>query len=422
MKVLHFSAHDNDTGGGLSAARIHRGLLARGVDSQLCAAQPSANPPPKSFAPARSLGLKLAEKITRPVNAALTRHVQPFHESGVCTGLIGYDIGAIVREHRPDLVHLHWLGGDSFRFASIADLPVPIVWRLPDMWTFCAVEQYQADAAQYRLGPTLGRGWLVDVPGLAWRNKAATYARVRDLTIACPSRWLAKEASGSRLLAGRPVEVVRTGCDTALFAPADAAAARAELGLPDEARIVLVGADSLKLPRKGVDLFLEALHRLAADPAAPQALMVASFGSHPIEASLLPTGIESRHLGRVGDRAAMARVYGAADVFVAPSRMENLANTVLESMACGTPVAAFRIGGMPDAIDHGLNGYLAEPFDTADLARGIAELVGGTGARERRVAARRKIESAFSLGQEIDHYLALYDRALAVPIASRARA
>jgi glycosyltransferase involved in cell wall biosynthesis len=422
MKVLHFSAHDSDTGGGLSAARIHRGLLARGVDSLLCAAQPSANPPPKSFAPARPLGLKLAEKLTRPLNAALTRRVQRFHESGVCTGLIGYDIGAIVREHHPDLVHLHWLGGDSFRFSSIADLPVPIVWRLPDMWTFCAVEQYQADAAQYRMGPTIGRGGLVDVPALAWRNKASTYARVRDLTIACPSRWLATEVSGSRLLAGRPVEVVRTGCDTALFAPSDAAAARSELGLPNEARIVLVGADSLKLPRKGVDLLLEALHRLGSDPTAPRALMVVSFGSHPIEPSLLPRWIESRHLGRIGERAAMARVYAAADVFVAPSRMENLANTVLEAMACGTPVAAFRIGGMPDAVDHGVNGYLAEPFDTADLARGIADLVGETGARERRMAARRKIETAFSLGQEIDHYLALYERALAAPTATRALA
>ena len=105
-------------------------------------------------------------------------------------------------------------------------------------------------------------------------------------------------------------------------------------------------------------------------------------------------------------------LYSAADVFVAPSRMENLANTVLESLACGTPVVAFDIGGMPDAIDHQVNGYLARPFDTADLARGIAWVLDHPDIASVREAARAKIVSGFSLDQEIDAYLRIYEELL----------
>ena len=67
----------------------------------------------------------------------------------------------------------------------------------------------------------------------------------------------------------------------------------------------------------------------------------------------------------------MANAYAAADVFVTPAQQDNLPNTVLESLACGTPVVAFNIGGMPDMISHLENGYLAKFQDVQDLQKGI---------------------------------------------------
>ena len=117
-----------------------------------------------------------------------------------------------------------------------------------------------------------------------------------------------------------------------------------------------------------------------------------------------------RHMGPIKDRRLMAILYAAADVFVAPSRMENLANTVLESLACGTPVVAFDIGGMPDMIDHKVNGFLAPPFKTGELAEGIRWAQAQRGNDAVRHAARRKILQDFSPAQETDKYIALYDR------------
>jgi glycosyltransferase involved in cell wall biosynthesis len=127
---------------------------------------------------------------------------------------------------------------------------------------------------------------------------------------------------------------------------------------------------------------------------------------------LLPSA-SVRHLGHVTDRRLLSIIYNAADVFAAPSRVENLANTVLESLACGTPVVAFDIGGMPDAIDHKINGYLAAPFDTAAFAEGIQWCLAQRDRNEIRTACRKKVLTAFSRDQETDRYISLYERLLA---------
>ncbi|WP_373544557.1 glycosyltransferase, partial [Chamaesiphon sp.] len=82
-------------------------------------------------------------------------------------------------------------------------------------------------------------------------------------------------------------------------------------------------------------------------------------------------GFPIRYMGHLHDEISLALLYSAVDVFVAPSRQDNLPNTVVEAIACGTPTVAFKIGGMPDLIQHQVSGYLALPDDVKDLARGI---------------------------------------------------
>ena len=117
-------------------------------------------------------------------------------------------------------------------------------------------------------------------------------------------------------------------------------------------------------------------------------------------------------MGRYTDDLALALVYSAADVFIAPSIQENLANTVLEAIACGVPCVAFEIGGMPDLIEHQRNGYLAKPYQIDDLAQGIAWILKD---RERSLKlAHRAREKAheFSLTRSARRYLSLYDEIL----------
>jgi len=127
----------------------------------------------------------------------------------------------------------------------------------------------------------------------------------------------------------------------------------------------------------------------------------------------LPLPVDAHWLGRLNDDVALALAYSAADVFVAPSTQENLANTVMEAMACGVPSVAFDIGGMPDIVRPGVNGYLAAPFSADELAQGIVSIL-ESGEIYYRLsgAARQTVERDFSASLQAQRYEALYEEIL----------
>lgn len=137
-----------------------------------------------------------------------------------------------------------------------------------------------------------------------------------------------------------------------------------------------------------------------------------TFGS-VAEQELPRFPIPARHLGAFHSEADLAALYAAADVFVAPSQQDNLPNTVMEALACGTPCVAFDIGGMPDMIEHRRNGYLARPYESDDLAAGIAWVVEDL-ERWRKLSehARRKVEREFTIMLQAQRYRALYEELL----------
>jgi glycosyltransferase involved in cell wall biosynthesis len=121
-------------------------------------------------------------------------------------------------------------------------------------------------------------------------------------------------------------------------------------------------------------------------------------------------GFPTQYLGKLNDDIALSLVYSAADVFVAPSQEDNLPNTVLESLACGTPCVAFNIGGMPDLIEHQKNGYLAQPCEIKDLAHGIQWILDNTEqVHQLRDRARKKVETEFNQTIQTQRYLSLFN-------------
>lgn len=422
MKVLHFSALDGQTGAGIAAARIHQGLLARGIDSRFCVAHPVAGVP-HSFTPHISLPGRARRRLEHRWDQWLLRRASAGYDYVLSTGRCGFDIGKIVAREQPDIVQLHWIGGNSFRLSSLAGIDKPVVWRLSDQWPLCGVQHLEPNGAAYVIPPAKSRLALdpsTDISERVRRKKSKIYSQLDELVLVCPSRWLAGEAKRSVLLGDRRVELIPTSCDTEMFSPRDRAACRSVLGLPATGFILLVGATTMETHWKGADLFLDGVSRFCA--ATPhQSVHIVTFGKSALEAARLADVAEITHFGPVADRRLMSILYNAADVFCAPSRMENLANTVLESLACGTPVIAFAIGGMPDMIDHEVNGYIAAPFDTADYANGIGWMLAQRNAPDLRDSCRQKITSQFSLDQEIGGYLRLYQSLCESRIPKRGR-
>ena len=164
----------------------------------------------------------------------------------------------------------------------------------------------------------------------------------------------------------------------------------------------------------GFDLFAEAFRRLvASNPNERIELTVYGEPDLP-EFGVLPESVRVRNAGLIRTDAAMADVLREADVFVAPSRLDNLPNTVMEATSCGVPTVAFRIGGMPDMIDHQETGYLADPFDVDDLARGIGwVLADDARLAALKTAARRKAEAEFGSRLQAERMLQVYENAVA---------
>jgi glycosyltransferase involved in cell wall biosynthesis len=270
-----------------------------------------------------------------------------------------------------DVVHLHWVQGEMLSVEDIGRIRKPIVWTLHDMWAFCGAEHYTDDLRWregYRPGnrPAYESGF--DLNRHTWQRKRKHWRW--PMHIVCPSQWLADCVGASALMADWPVSVVPNPLDTDHWCPIEQRLARDLLGLPLDAPLLLFGAmGGGRDPRKGFDLLLAALEQLRAEPNLQEMQLVVFGQLAPRESPEL--GFPIHYTGHLHDGLSLRVLYSAADLLVVPSRKDNLPNTCVEAHACGTPVVAFRTGGLPDIVDHQRTGYLAQPFEPHELAAGI---------------------------------------------------
>lgn len=303
-----------------------------------------------------------------------------------------------------DVVCLYWINGAFMRPESLSGISQPLIWRLSDIWPFSGGCHYPGGCERFvgQCGecPQLVDLGAEDYSKQLWTRKAKAWEGL-DLTIVAPSRWMADMAAKSSLFRNRRIEVIATGVDTSVFRPLDRVTARVALGLPEGHKIIAFGAAGATADsRKGWTEFARAIHQ-AVQRGHGHNWHVALFGTDAVQPLPLPVTV----FGRINDEAKLARLLAAVDVVAVPSREDNLPQIALEALASGTPVVAFRVGGLPDAITHRENGWLAEAGDIAGFADGLAwVLSAGEGPRQ---AARRSAETYFSQKIQIKRYISL---------------
>ena len=289
----------------------------------------------------------------------------------------------------------------------ILSLDKPIVWRLSDMWPFTGGCHYSNGCEKYMSKcvrcPQLDYSAKFDLAKSIFKKKLKRFD-TKNLTVVAPSKWIAQSAAKSFLFKTARIEIIPTGVDIKIFKPIDKDIARELLNLPKDKTLILSGAiGGFKNKRKGGEFLLDALRIIEKDR---KDIDLVHFGSELVPYQFKK--IKTWPQGHVSDDLILAIIYSACDVFVAPSVEENLANTVLESISCGTPVVCFDIGGMPDAILHLKNGYLAKPFDVKDLSEGISWIINNDNKNELKRTARQVAESKFSNEKSTIKYIELY--------------
>jgi glycosyltransferase involved in cell wall biosynthesis len=287
-------------------------------------------------------------------------------------------IGRELSNSDAQLIHLHWIGRAGLSIEEVGRFPQPLVWTLHDQWAFLGAEHYvrlppaedRRFVEGYLPGNRPGHERGPDLNRFTWERKRRAWQR--PIQIVCPSRWLAAEARSSALMRDWPIHVIPYPIDGDLWAPVDQKQARHHLGLPQHIPLILFTAlAGTGDPRKGADLLLDALLNLAGkfhDGARTPELVI--VGADATE-SASPHPFPVHFRGGITDNQILRLHYAACDVLVIPSLQDNLPNTGLEAQACGLPVVGFRIGGLPDIVEDGATGALADPFDTASLASSI---------------------------------------------------
>lgn len=409
MKVVLVNSSDTEGGAARAAYRLHQGLRGIGVSSQMLVKNKSSGDP-NVISSQNTIANKF-DKITSTLSNSPLGLYPERNPVIFSTEWMPDSLPDRVAKIDPDIINLHWVCGGYLQVESIPKFNKPLVWTLHDMWAFTGGCHYSEDCDRYTQScgscPQLHSHKESDLSRWVWQRKAKTWKNL-NLTLVSPSIWLAKCASSSSLFKDFRVEVIPNGINTQKYKPINRHWAREILNLPQDKQIVLFGGAGGTGDRwKGFNLLVPALQSLSKSGWKDRIELLV-FGSSQPEKPI-ELGFKAHYLGRLADDISLAIVYAAADVFVAPSVIDNLPNTVMEALACGIPSAAFNIGGLPDMIEHCSNGYLAKPFETEDLARGIAWVLENPERHQKLcVIARQKAEQEFTLEIQARRYLSVF--------------
>lgn len=413
LRVLHVCTSDKVGGAARAAHRLCVAQRQAGMDSHMLVLRRS-EPSPFVHAPlsrtaqlTHRLKLALSEKI-------VTRQQTPSNTVMHSLNRYTSGLGQWINSSNFDVVNLHWLGTEMLSIDEIGSICQPAVWTMHDMWPFCGAEHYDDldHPGRYLKGYTAASRPASyqgpDIDASVWRHKQKAWAGKR-FHLVSPSQWLASCARQSSLFGNQHCTVIPNCVDTDIFKPIDRRIARQILNLDPEKRYILFGAmASTSDRRKGFHLLQPALKHLAQLENIRNSTELLIFGaSAPAQPEDL--GLPTHYMGHLHDDVSLAILYAAADLFAAPSMQDNLPNTLVEALACGTPCVAFALGGMTDLIKNGVTGNLANPFQVSSFSDGMASILQAPPSSE---SIRNEALKRYSNGAAANIYRQLYADAL----------
>lgn len=321
--------------------------------------------------------------------------------------------------NRPNIVHCHNLHGDYFDLRALPWLTsqLPVFFTLHDAWLLSGHCAHSFDCDRWLTGcghcpdltiyPAIRR----DATAYNWRRKQDIFKASR-IYLATPCRWLMEKVNESILKpAIQEARVIPYGIDTSIFRPLPKSNARTMLGLSPDSRVLLFTANRIRNSIwKDYAVLREAVAQAAAQTKTGKLVFVALGEEAPSENL---GNAEVRFIPFQKNPEDVARFYQAADIYVHAARADTFPNVILEALACGTPVVASAIGGIPEQVEHGRTGFLVPPGDAASMTKAIVELLENDELRERM--AKTAAETArvrFNLDREVDAYLQWYQERL----------
>ena len=320
----------------------------------------------------------------------------------------GTDITQLTEFQRADVIHLHWINQGFLSLSDISHIfqsGKRVVITLHDQWYFTGICHYSGDCQKYTSlchdCPLMSGSLWGDLAKRVFLQKEKIYGTASLTFVGC-SQWMADLAKTSRLTQGHKVVSIPNAINTERFLPMDKAEARRAFRLPQDKQLLLFGCQRITDERKGFTLLVEALQLIKAQ--ATEVVVVGGQAEHvrkQVPFDIIPVNY-------VSDPQRMVMLYNAVDVYVTPSLQDNLPNTIMEALACGTPCVGFKVGGIPEMIDHKKNGYVATYKDAQDFADGILWTLATDHPTLSR-QARNKVMTTYSENAVARKYIDVYE-------------
>jgi glycosyltransferase involved in cell wall biosynthesis len=404
MKVLHINQSDVGGGAAIAGYRLHKSLLDRDVHSrQLVGSKQTSSDLVNEFP--RSFLERNLDRIAFQLGFNYLDLQRLYQQTTSCLSKHEFYIES-------DILNFHNLHTGYFNYFAIDNITCvkPAVYTLHDMWSFTGHCSYSYDCTKWKTGcghcpyPEIYPAIKSDTTAIEWKLKNWVYSR-SNITVVTPSRWLTEQAQES-MLNRFPIHHIPNGIDTNIYQPLNSAQCRGVLNIPLDKQVLMFGAASLSDVRKGGDILHKALIDLPQSLKSNIILITLGISGESIAESI---GIPTIDLGYISSDHLKAIAYSAADLFLFPTRADNLPLVLQESMSCGTPMVSFKIGGVPDLVRPDETGYLAPPEDVDDFRKGIIQLLEDSTHRHQMAQNCRAIAiKEYSLEMQAERYISLY--------------
>ena len=411
MKVLIVSTHDQQGGAAIAAYRLMEALNKSGATAtMLVLDKKSVNPNVIQLGHPFTNKLRfIAERATIFIKNGFSRK-NLFDISIANTGISIVDHPEF---ENADVIHLHWINQGMLTLKEIGKILASgkrVVWTMHDMWPFTGICHHAGSCNHFHAAcgrcPYLQSPSERDLSNATFLRKQVAYSHGKIHFVAC-SNWLKKLALKSPLTSGHSVSSIPNPIDTTTYRSQDKTSLRKLMTLPLDKKIILFAAAKVSDKRKGIDYLIEASQIMSKSKDNYLFLIAGSNSEEIIRQLALP----AQNAGYIPSEQ-MPEIYNVADVFVTPSLQENLPNTIMESMACGTPCVGFHVGGIPEMIDHKQNGYVARYKDAEDLAHGLMWVLEEADAKALTENARNKVVGNYSEEMIAKSYLKIYENSL----------
>jgi len=407
MKILHISTEDIG-GAGLASERLHLGLRAIGVDSEMLVLIKKGSAqgvhryrePYKTRIRFINFGLSLLSAVNRRLRLPFSRaqrfrnRVDRLKREAKSAPFFtlpfsDFDVASHPLVNEADVIHLHWV-------ANFIDFPTffrkvnkPIIWTLRDENAFLGGFHYSMELGN------AGAGYRALNTELA-HAKEDSLSKASRLSFIFLSRMMARKFSNHRVVRGRRHFIIPNLVNPEVFRPLRKSLAREYWNLPENNVVLCFAAVSLWDGRKGLKKLIEAVQILKR----PDIIVMAIGNGEPHAVS----GVPVFYTGHLSDERLMALAYSACDFFVMPSTQEAFAKTPLEAMACGLPSIAFPCSGTEEVIHRG-NGVLTSEFTSTSLGAALEEAMTRSWDGEK---IREDVIERFSVEAIAKQHLAAY--------------